>query len=252
MPGDADPSKWDYPPHTKAKHDMLASYLGGWYPILSRWNGRVLFLDGFAGLGRYNNGAEGSPLIALRHLLDHRYFDRMKHREFVFLFVEANSDNVVSLRREVESFQAERTPWPKSVKVNIVNAPFDATASGILEHLREQKKKLAPTFAFVDPFGYSGLPMDLLADLLAYPRTEAFISFMVGHVQRFIERDGQEKPMSRLFGMDVRDILANFEGENRVEHLREIYGRQLQERAGFDHVQSFAMKNSTGNTGVRS
>lgn len=29
MPSDSDPSKWDCPPHTKAKHDMLASYLDG-------------------------------------------------------------------------------------------------------------------------------------------------------------------------------------------------------------------------------
>lgn len=250
MASDSDSSKWDYPPHTKAKHDMLGSYLDGWFPILSRWNGRVLFLDGFAGRGRYNDGTEGSPLVALRHLLDHSYFPQMRHREFVFYFIEANRDNANSLIREIDAFKATRAPWPENVKVQVINDKFDVTAKEMIGHLREQKRTLAPTFAFVDPFGYSGLPMDLMADLLAYPRTEVFVNFMVGHVQRFITRDGQENAMRSLFGMDMRDVLDGYSDEaDRVEHLREVYARQLQDRIGFDHVQSFAMINSTGNVG---
>jgi hypothetical protein len=34
---DADPAKWDYPDHTRAKHDILRRYLQAWYPILSSW-----------------------------------------------------------------------------------------------------------------------------------------------------------------------------------------------------------------------
>lgn len=250
MVDDADPSKWDCPPHTKAKHQMLSRYLDGWFPILSSTNGRVLFLDGFAGRGRYNDGSEGSPLIALRRLIEHRYFPRMQHREFVFFFVEANNENAESLQLEIDRLQEEKSPWPSNVKVHVVNETFDATASALLERLREQKRRLAPTFAFVDPFGYSGLPMDLLADLLNYPSTEVFVNFMVGHVQRFIERDGQERAMSGLFGMDVREVLDGYEEQgDRVEHLRAVYARQLQERAGFDYVQSFGMINRTGNIG---
>lgn len=249
MASDSDPEKWDYPPHTKAKHDMLASYLDGWYPILSRWNGKILFLDGFAGRGKYTNGAEGSPIIALKRLINHRHFPRMGDREFVFMFVEANADNAASLKHEIDAFIAQNQPWPPKVKVYVENQKFDVTANGIIDYLREQKGNLAPTFAFVDPFGYSGLPMDLLADLLAYPKTEIFVNFMVGHVQRFIERDGQENAMKRLFGIDVRDVLAMQQDDDRVEHLRAVYENQLRTVAKFDFVQSFAMRNRTGNIG---
>lgn len=247
--GDADPEKWNYPPHTKAKHDMLASYLDGWYPILAKWNGRVLFLDGFAGRGRYSSGERGSPLIALERLITHRSFSMIQHRKFIFFFVEANQENAASLQRELDSYKASVATWPASVKYQVINAPFDQHATAMLQQLQEQKKQLAPTFAFVDPFGYSGLPIDVLSDLLAYPKTEVFVNFMVGHVQRFIERDGQENAMRNLFGIDVRDILADFQGDDRIEHLRQVYERQLKERAGFDYVQSFAMKNRTGNIG---
>lgn len=250
MPGDANPSKWDCPPHTKAKHQILGRYLDGWYPILSSWNGRILFLDGFAGRGRYNDGSEGSPLIALRHLLDHSHFPRMRNREFVFYFVEADKDNAASLFHEVEEFKNAHAPWPSNVEVFIANETFDQSASALIGHLREQKRNLAPTFAFVDPFGYSGLPMELLADLLSYPHTELFVNFMVGHVQRFIHRDGQENAMRSLFGLDVHEILEGYDGQaDRVKHLSSVYESQLKRLVGFEYVQSFAMKNNTGNVG---
>lgn len=249
MARDSDPFKWKYAPHTKAKHDILAYYLDGWYPILARWHGRLLFLDGFAGRGRYESGEEGSPLIALRRLLEHRSFNSlMKGREFVFYLIEADEDNAASLEREIQNYKASIHSWPSKVKTVVVNDKFDSRAGAIIKQLREQKKRLAPTFALIDPFGYKGIPMELLADLFSYPRTELLINFMVGNIHRFITRDGQERVMRELFGKDVREVLDGYDGQaSRVEYLRSVYVRQLKERVGFEHVQSFTMVNSTGN-----
>jgi three-Cys-motif partner protein len=246
---DSSPDKWAYHAHTKAKHDMLASYLDGWYPKLASWQGKLLFLDGFAGRGRYETGEEGSPLIALKRLLDHRSFPswQARQREFLFYFIEANEDNAASLEEELANLKASRDPWPTSVNYRVIHGSFDDVAAEIVQRLEEQKRRLAPTFAFIDPFGYTRMPMELLAKFLAYPQTEIFVNFMVGQVHRFIERDGQENAMRALFGMDVQDILADFDGEDRVEHLRQVYARQLQDRVGFKYVQSFAMINKTGN-----
>ena len=62
---------WPLEPHTRGKHLVLKSYLDAWFPIMGSWNGRILFIDGFAGPGEYEGGEEGSPLIALRSLKDH-------------------------------------------------------------------------------------------------------------------------------------------------------------------------------------
>lgn len=209
--------------------EMLAKYLDAWYPIIASWNGRLVFLDGFAGRGRYTDGSEGSPLIALRRLIDHRFWPRMSHREFIFIFVEHDQQNAGSLQAEIDAFQAQRQPWPANVKTEVVHGTFDLTATEILEQLRAQKANLAPTFAFVDPFGYSGLPMKLLAELLAYPKTELFVNFVVGHVQRFITRDKQQRVMGELFGIDVDEVLKDWDPADvgRVEHLRAVYERQL-------------------------
>lgn len=56
--------------------------------------------------------------------------------------------------------------------------------------------------------------------------------------------------MRELFGMDAAEVLGGYDGRaDRIEYLRAVYARQLQERAGFDHMQSFAMINETGNIG---
>src|SRR5262245_65441693 len=81
---------WPLQPHTAAKHRILRCYLDAWLPIMGSWNGRILIVDGFAGPGVYSGGEEGSPIIALRALMDHRHM--AKHfgsgLEVRFQFVE--------------------------------------------------------------------------------------------------------------------------------------------------------------------
>ncbi|MYH72240.1 MAG: three-Cys-motif partner protein TcmP, partial [Acidimicrobiia bacterium] len=61
---------WSIEPHTAAKHELLKHYLNAWFPILASRERRIMFLDGFAGPGIYSDGSPGSPVIALRTLLD--------------------------------------------------------------------------------------------------------------------------------------------------------------------------------------
>ena len=248
MTKESNPEMWEYPAHTKAKHDILNSYLGGWFPKLSSQYSRVLFFDGFAGRGKYNDGTDGSPLIALKKLLDHSYFKQMGGCEFVFLFVEKDRANADILTDAVAEIEATYGPRPANVKITIEVGEFEKTASEIAAAINEQKKKLAPTFAFIDPFGYTGLPLEVIADLLKYNGSEVFINFMVGHVQRFIMREGQESAIQGLFGMSPADVMENYDNDqSRVEHLRDVYVNQLRDVAKFPYVNCFAMHNETGN-----
>lgn len=97
---------WKIEQHTRAKHELLRRYLGAWFPILtaSGWNRRVLFLDGFAGPGVYAGGEPGSPLIALSTLVDHPYYGQLSQTEFVFIFVEADTERFGSLKMEIANF----------------------------------------------------------------------------------------------------------------------------------------------------
>ena len=167
---------WQLTPHTAAKHMLLQRYLGAWFPILTRWNGRVVFFDGFAGPGEYSGGEPGSPILALETLLDHHHLERMASSEICFIFNESERDRHDHLQTVVDRIRAERKPWPKHVRVEVTNGKFEDTAEEMLGYLAEQKVRLAPTFAFVDPFGVKGLPIELLGRLLNFSRCEVLSS----------------------------------------------------------------------------
>ncbi|MFC4375743.1 three-Cys-motif partner protein TcmP [Nocardia halotolerans] len=248
MSKDSSPESWKMEPHTAAKHEILRHYLGAWFPILSKWNGRVLYIDGFAGRGRYDDGSEGSPQIALRRLLTHSYLPQMSNCEFVFFFIEKDNENVAALEVELDALKAEFPNWPANIKTRIINGSFDEKMNELFEQVREQNRQLAPTFAFIDPFGYTKFPMDLLAEIANTPKSELFINFMVGFVQRFIARDKQQTPMRELYGMEVADVLKDYDPtSNRIEHLTEVYAQSLRGRTKLPYIQRFSMVNKTGN-----
>ena len=78
---------WELDEHSLGKHLVLKSYINAWFPILSKYNGRLLFIDGFAGPGEYKNGYIGSPLIALDAALYHRH-EAVREQEIIFFFIE--------------------------------------------------------------------------------------------------------------------------------------------------------------------
>jgi three-Cys-motif partner protein len=243
-----DDAIWTIEQHTRAKHELLRRYLGAWFPILasSGWNRRVLFLDGFAGPGVYAGGEPGSPLIALATLVDHPHFLKLSSTEFVFLFVEADAARFASLEAEIAAFWSRLSGGqPKNVRAHLYNDEFASVAAELVTHTREQKKQLAPTLAFIDPFGWSGVPLGLIADLLSFDKCEVLINFMFDSVNRFVadERPGVARHFAELFATDEAEhqAAAALTGDERKYLLRDLYMKQLRDVAGFRHVRSFEL-----------
>ena len=163
-------TRWKLEPHTGAKHVILRKYLNAWLPKLTKWNGRVVIIDGFAGPGKYSNGEEGSPVIALRALLEHSYRASMT-AEVSYLFIEADKNRCDSLRQVID-----RIEIPDDVHVSIRNEECEVALIRALDYLDEQESRLAPTFAFIDPFGVQ-VPLEMIRRLMAHPKCEVLITF---------------------------------------------------------------------------
>jgi three-Cys-motif partner protein len=187
---------WDIKPHTKAKHEILKRYLGAWFPILSNREGRVIYLDGFAGPGIYTGGDLGSPVIALQTAVNHVLLPRFK--EIKFLFIEKDKARAQKLTQVLE----EHFPTlPPNIKYSVYDDEFAPTFEQGLNELEKQGANLAPTFAFLDPFGFSGLPMKLIGRLLKCDKCEVLISFMTGFIRRFND-ELREDALNELFATD--------------------------------------------------
>jgi three-Cys-motif partner protein len=230
------PTVWDIDPHTKAKHFILKRHLGGWFPILSRWHGRIVYLDGFAGPGKYRGGEDGSPVIAIRTAIDHRF---PLADEVVFYFIEARPDR----KAHLEQVLPEIFPKPPAnVSWHVSGARFADEMRALLTTLEEEGQRLAPTFAFLDPFGFSGMPMEIVARILNYPRCEALITFMAAFVNRFAETDFNEETLDELFGTRAwRTISELKKSEQRRRFLIDLYVQQIKLRVQGIHVRAFEM-----------
>jgi three-Cys-motif partner protein len=215
---------WPLEPHTLGKHLVLKNYLNAWFPVMGTWNGRILFIDGFAGPGEYEGGEVGSPIIALDSFSDHMARNKITS-EVVFDFVEANGERAEHLKHLI----SRRYPTlPTNCLVDVATGQFDQTMTGLLDELDRQHARLAPAFVMIDPFGVSDTPMAVIRRILKNPRSEVYISFMYEAINRFKETPEFERHLDSLFGCESwRKGLDIEDGHERKTYLYDLYAGQL-------------------------
>lgn len=247
-----EPVLWPLDDHTRAKHRVLAAYLAAWFAVMGQQEmkvrrtnrPRLLIVDGFCGPGRYEAGEDGSPLIMLKTLLQHDAFERMSEGgvEFIFLFIEHDERRIDHLKGELEQIET-----PKNVEVMVEHGEFETTFGKIVEDIHgEEGVTLVPTFAFVDPFGFSFTPMSLAGKFLDFQRCEALFFLPMVDIVRFVGREGQENAMNSLFGTERWREAVDLEGDERSAFLLSLFEEQLREGGRVQFVRSFEIRTDRG------
>nr|BDD46658.1 hypothetical protein 1 [Bacillales bacterium] len=232
---------WEMKPHTRAKHVILENYLKAWFPIMSFTNERILYIDGFAGPGRYTGGEDGSPIMALKiaYEIYNTHSSRLKNKEFVFVFIESNKKNYESLQKEIGSLKL-----PKNFTINLDNTEFENTMSAIIEYLNKKKADLAPAFAFIDPFGTKGVPFDLVKQIMSYKKCEIFLN----HMYFGVLRSKHIRDHTDLYGTDEWKEYMDLEGREKHTAITNLYAKQLHTVANVNYTRSFEVRTKTNAT----
>jgi three-Cys-motif partner protein len=227
---------WQLEPHTRAKHEILKRYLQAWMVILSHGKfPEILYIDGFAGPGEYAGGEAGSPIIALDTALG---FKAPLTAKVQFLFVDKDNARADHLRRQV----ALRT-LPANFRVIVEGGvTFEAAfEKRYMEFVRNGR--LIPTFALIDPFGWTGAPFSLVKQILAQRSCEVFVNFMYEEINRFIDHPDQVANFNSFFGTDEwKRCVDETDPRTRNKCLHNLYLRQLHTAANY--VRSFEMSNT--------
>ncbi|HHW01695.1 MAG TPA: three-Cys-motif partner protein TcmP [Thermoanaerobacterales bacterium] len=245
---DSSPEKWVYKEHTRIKHNILMNYLSPWMVKLGKYYRHIIFVDGFAGRGEYfdENGkllAVGSPIKALQvanSLLEKAkeknrppYFDN-----FTCICLEKDTDNYKNLK-EVLSREYEKLKFKNSLDYILKNDEFALAAEDII---RKIKYELAPSFFFIDPFGFSGVPFKLIKEILSLPRTEVFFNLMTRDINRFLNLESNRENLRSLYSnMKWKDICSALYGQERDVALKNLFIENLYSEGKSKYVSSFRM-----------
>ncbi len=169
---------WPIEEHTKAKHEILHRYLGAWLHPRKQTPAHS-YVDGFSGPGQYSGGEFGSPIIAINKAKSHG--NLLSETEVVFLLINFRRDRIEHLEALIREMGL-----PSNFTVISKVGEFADQIGQIFAELNFAGNRLAPTFAFIDPFGWSGLPFQLVQRFVGNPRSEVFVNVMVDFIRRFL------------------------------------------------------------------
>jgi hypothetical protein len=147
------------------------------------------------------------------------------------------------LKQKIDKLNRHNQDW------QVHNAEFDDKVNEVLDLFDQTDLQYQPLFFFIDPFGYNGYPMKTLGRLLAYPRAELFVNFMVYDIVRFWEQERFEEGMMALFGTDdFKKVAECTTPEQKYAFFVNLYSSCLL-KAGAQYVMPFRV--NTPNQGIR-
>jgi three-Cys-motif partner protein len=222
---------WVIEDQTRVKHALLSAYVGPWMNILWQHQERsgiephLIFVDGFAGPGEYWDShareakVDGSPIIVGK--IANELIKGQRKLEII-----AFDDDEITVRHLeplLNGINRTGQAW------EVCHVDFVSGTKALMDKLALKLGREYPTFFFIDPFGYSGFPMRLLADILKHPRTEAFITFMTYDIVRFMNKPEEQTKMFDLFATDAykRHTAECQTPEQRVNFITTLYRQQL-------------------------
>jgi three-Cys-motif partner protein len=194
---------WPYEAQTKNKHKVFRDYIDKWIKILGKYSG-VNYIDCFGGCGAYEEKEGkiyyGSPIIAAQIIEDNI---QSLNRKVSLIIIEKDKKNVQNLKKIFNYLDLK-------IKPEFIEKDFDTAINNILD----EYPNIAPTFFFVDPFGFS-IKRLTLERIMKTPKSEIFFNFMFNGVNRFLELPQFEPIFDELFGTQDWKSLCSLEGKER-------------------------------------
>lgn len=212
---------WKYEEQTKIKHKVFADYFDKWVKILGKYN-KLNYIDGFSGCGAYKdqNGKiyYGSPVRAAQIINQNKI---ELGREVGFVIVDKDKDNLENIKKFFEYEKIDVNPI-------FINDDFDHAINKILD----DAPNIAPTFFFVDPFGFT-IKISTLKRIMNLRKQEILLNFMYNGINRFLSLSQNEKIMNDLFGTNEWKDLSRLKGTQKEDEVINLYRRQLKKIARF-------------------
>ena len=191
--------------HSRAKVDFYKTYLERYLAILcqSSFIRHIRIYDVFCGMGIYEDGGKGSPVVAYDTIKNVFEAHRIENNTDITLVVNDKSD--VRIATVKEYINKNRHSYcmvrPYNLEIgqllNIIVPEIDNTSSD------------TRNLVFIDPYGYKDIKKELLLDLMKNGRTEVILFLPISHMQRFTNVALQDEDAITQYE-PLRDFVYSF------------------------------------------
>ncbi len=172
---------------TLVKHFILQNYLGRFAHIVGTFAQAITYVDCFSGPWnvRSQELKDSSFAIALEELRKARTTLEAKGRALKLrcMFLEKNP----AAYRKLKEFATSVT----DAEIETHNDELAGSIGDVLQFIKQGGRRSFP-FVFIDPTGWSGFEMKLIAPLLQLKPGEVLINFMTDYIRRFIDSPDQQ------------------------------------------------------------
>ena len=214
---------------SRIKTRIVSKYFTAWAqvvipPTKGRGGNRIAFIDLFAGPGRYGDKVSSTPLRVLGSAVKNPALKDM----LVSIFNDVDPEHVHSLQKAIDSNpeleQLKHKPLLWNYRVG----------NELVEQL--EGVTLVPTLLFVDPWGYKGLSLRLIASVLKDWGSDCVIFFNYNRINSGLHNQTVREHMHALFGPeraeDLRQRLPHLRGIAREDAILGETAEAFKERGG--------------------
>jgi three-Cys-motif partner protein len=226
---------------SEVKARIVSNYFDAWARIIAPRtmlsDGRIAYIDLFAGPGRYEDGSASTPLMVLSKAVA-----SPKLRDAVVsIFNDSDENHTKTLEQEIAHLGDIET---LKHKPTVYTGDIDRTAAEYFDRFR-----MIPTFCFLDPYGYKGLSSALVRSVIKDWGSDCVFFFNYSRINAGVPNELVFPHMEALFGQEnFRQLRERIRGTGSDERERLILDHleRAMIDAGASFVLPFRFRNANG------
>lgn len=194
--------------HTKIKHDLFTEALKASLSIANSLNYKdnskipFMYIDLYAGAGKFGDEKEGSPLIAIN--LISKYVETRSFEHFEYIVTENNENNAKNLAENIKNKIKNSNITDKDLKIVLHCGRWEDLTNELSDYIEARKWG----FVFVDPFSLE-LNLQELINVLNH-------NIYYKDIMILINKNAQERVLGKPESPDIQKICKYFGIEEKA------------------------------------
>lgn len=220
--------------HTKIKHDLFTEALKASLSIANSLNYKdnsnipFMYIDLYAGAGKFTDEKEGSPLIATN--LISKYLEKRSFEHFEFIVTENDETNAKCLSENIENKKESLSITDDDLKTALYCGHWEDLTAELSQYIEARKWG----FVFVDPFSLE-LNLPELINVLNH-------NIYYKDIMILINKNAQERVLGKPDRPDIQKICKYFGIEETTLKRLINYIKNVKHGTNEDIIQYLTQK----------